>query len=63
MCNTGIKNKPEEGHYLWLKDSAYSYLNISERIQATKSRAKYTIAQLLKRGASLREIAVRLKFP
>ena len=51
--------------FLWLKDSAYSYLNIYiyEQIQATKSRAKYTIAQLLKRGASLREIAVRLKFP
>ena len=56
-CNTRVKNKPEAGYYLWLKDSAYLYLNIYERIQATKSRVKYTIAQLLKRGASQREIA------
>ena len=34
------KNKPEADYYLWLKDSAYLYLNTYERIQATESRAK-----------------------
>ena len=36
--NTRVKNKP--GYYLWLKGSAYLYLNIYERIQATESRVK-----------------------
>ena len=61
MCYTGIKNKPEEGHYLWLKDSAYSYLNIYMNRYKQLNQEQNT--QLLKRGASLREIAVRLKFP
>ena len=39
-CNTRIKNKPEADYYLWLKDSGYLYLNISESIQATESGAK-----------------------
>ena len=57
-CNTRVKNKPEAGYYLWLKDSAYLYLNIYERIQATELGAKIHNCSITQaRSKSQREIA------